>query len=267
MASTPSCSDMELDLDGLAAVSVTAHHSRPDSLTALHQSGSRPDGAHCDAPHAALQSKQLARGASAPPEPPSPTTPAASRTQGKRSRFGPLPCSGEGGGRGPGGSSEGGCGDFGEGCGGLGVGGSAGGGKGLHGKYSTSTDPSDLGSRVEVRAGLPSGGARLEHGLRREMHACALDGGARVNHEGGAEYTERGAAWRLGLGLGRLSELKTEFVPDFVPEEKEAGADRYTIGSDGRVLTQGDFLASAKLSRQARSQARLRSHGGMALSF
>lgn len=41
--------------------------------------------------------------------------------------------------------------------------------------------------------------------------------------------------------------------PEFVPEEEEAGADRYTIGADGSVLTQGDFLTGAKLKRQSKS--------------
>ena len=41
--------------------------------------------------------------------------------------------------------------------------------------------------------------------------------------------------------------------PEFVPEEEEVGADRYSIGEDGSVLTQGDFLTGAKIKRQLRS--------------
>ena len=41
--------------------------------------------------------------------------------------------------------------------------------------------------------------------------------------------------------------------PEFVPEEEQAGADRYTVGADGSVLTQGDFLTSAKLKRQSKA--------------
>jgi len=40
---------------------------------------------------------------------------------------------------------------------------------------------------------------------------------------------------------------------DFVPEEEEVGADRYMISADGSVLTQGDFLTSAKSKRQSKS--------------
>ena len=43
--------------------------------------------------------------------------------------------------------------------------------------------------------------------------------------------------------------------PEFVPEPEEVGADRYSIGEDGRVLTQGDFLTGAKIKRQSRSPA------------
>ena len=41
--------------------------------------------------------------------------------------------------------------------------------------------------------------------------------------------------------------------PEFVPEEEEVGADRYSIGEDGSVLTQGDFLTGAKIKRQSKS--------------
>ena len=43
--------------------------------------------------------------------------------------------------------------------------------------------------------------------------------------------------------------------PEFVPEPEEVGADRYSIGEDGSVLTQGDFLTGAKIKRQSRSPA------------
>ena len=36
---------------------------------------------------------------------------------------------------------------------------------------------------------------------------------------------------------------------------EEVGADRYSIGEDGSVLTQGDFLTGAKIKRQSRSPA------------
>ena len=50
------------------------------------------------------------------------------------------------------------------------------------------------------------------------------------------------------LAHGRSASVgETEFVPD----EEEAGADRYSVGTDGTVQTQGDFLVGSKLKRQS----------------
>ena len=36
-----------------------------------------------------------------------------------------------------------------------------------------------------------------------------------------------------------------------MPDEEESGADRYSVGTDGTVQTQGDFLVGSKLKRQS----------------
>ena len=80
---------------------------------------------------------------------------------------------------------------------------------------------------------------------RKPVHATS---------EGVPSLIEEGKRRQAVLAHGRsVSVYGVAGEPEFVPEEEEVGADRYSIGEDGSVLTQGDFLTGAKIKRQSKS--------------